>query len=195
VLTLTILSTFLLFALIVLMPRRASAHCDTEDGPAVTDGRKALQTGNVNHALKWIHPEGEAELRPIFAKAVKVRALGADAAEVADRYFLENLVRIHRAGEGASYDGIKPTGTVLGPEVVAADRAMETGVLEPLTALLPADKHHELRNRFDKARALSRFDVNDVAAGRAYVDAYVSFYKYAEGEEHGHHDHRHHHHH
>jgi hypothetical protein len=189
-LTLAFLSTFLLLTLLVLIPRRASAHCDTEDGPAVNDGRKALQTGNVNHALKWILPEGEAELRPIFDKAIKVRSLGSDAAEVADRYFLENLVRIHRAGEGASYDGIKPTGTALPPEVVAADEAMETGNLKPLMALIPADKHSELQRRFDKARALKQFDVNDLAGGRAYIAAYVSFYKYAEGEE----DHHHHHH-
>jgi hypothetical protein len=188
-LTLTFLSIFLLFALIVLIPRRASAHCDTEDGPAVNDGRKALRTRNINHALKWIFPEGEAELRLIFDKAVKVRALGADAAEVADRYFLENLVRIHRAGEGASYDGIKPTGTVLDPKVVAADQALETGELKPLMALIPVDKHQELRRRFDKARALKQFDVDDVAAGRAYIAAYVAFYKYAEGEEHAHHHH------
>jgi hypothetical protein len=188
-LALAFLSAVLLFSLIVLIPRRASAHCDTEDGPAVADGRKALQTGNVNYALKWILPAGESELRPIFAKAVKVRTLGSDAAEVADRYFLENLVRIHRAGEGASYDGIKPTGTVLDPKVVAADQAMESGELKPLMALIPADKHQELRRRFEKARALKQFDVDDVAAGRAYIEAYVSFYKYAEGEEHHHHHH------
>ncbi len=190
-LPLTFLAALLLFTLIAMIPRRASAHCDTEDGPAVNDGRKALETGNVNHALKWIFPEGEAELRPIFDKAVRVRALGAEAAEVADRYFLENLVRIHRAGEGASYDGIKPTGTVLDPRVVAADQAMENGELKPLLALIPADKHAELQRRFDKARALQQFDVDDVAAGRAYIAAYVSFFKYAEGEEH---DHGHHHH-
>jgi hypothetical protein len=185
-----LLSTFVLFTLLVLIPRRANAHCDTEDGPAVCDGRTALQTGNINHALKWIMPEGEAELRPIFDKAVKVRGLRADAAEVADRYFLENLVRIHRAGEGASYDGIKPTGTVLDPKVVAADEAMETGDLKPLLALIAADKHAELQRRFAKAGALKQFDVNDLAAGRAYIAAYVSFYKFAEGEE----DHHHHHH-
>jgi hypothetical protein len=187
--TVAFISTFLLFTLLVLIPRRASAHCDTEDGPAVSDGRKALQTGNINHALKWILPEGESELRPIFDKAVKVRALGPDAAEVADRYFLENLVRIHRAGEGASYDGIKPTGTVLDPRVVAADAAMETGDLKPLMALIPADKHAELQRRFDAARTLKQFDVDDLDAGRAYIAAYVSFYKYAEGEEHHHHHH------
>jgi len=177
------------FVLIVLLPRRVSAHCDTEDGPAVSDGHKALETGNLNYALKWILPAGEAELRPIFSKAVKVRALGPDAAEVADRYFLENMVRIHRAGEGASYDGIKPTGTMLDPKVVAADQAMASGDLKPLMALIPADKHQELRRRFDKAMGLKQFDVDDLAAGRAYIEAYVSFYKYAEGEEHHHHHH------
>jgi hypothetical protein len=191
-LTLASLLTVLLCALLVLTPRRASAHCDTEDGPAVTDGRTALKTGNINHALKWIPAESEAELRPIFDKAVKVRALGGDAAEVADRYFLENLVRIHRAGEGAPYDGIKPTGAALDPKVVAADKAMESGDPKALLALIPADKHSELRRRFDKARALKQFDVNDVAAGRAYIAAYVSFYKHAEGEEDEHHHHHHH---
>ena len=33
------------------------------------------------------------------------------------------------------------------------------------------------------------YDPTDVAAGRAYVEAYVSFFKYAEGEDHGHGDH------
>lgn len=29
----------------------AFAHCDTLDGPVVSAARKALETGNVNHAL------------------------------------------------------------------------------------------------------------------------------------------------
>ena len=77
------LSAFVLFTLLVPMPRWASAHCDTEDGPAVNDGRKALQTGVANHALMWILPEADAELRPIFDEAMKARALGPDAADLA----------------------------------------------------------------------------------------------------------------
>jgi hypothetical protein len=83
-LTQVFLSAFLLFALLVLIPRRASAHCDTEDGPTVSDGRIALHTGNINHALKWIMPGGEARLRPILEEAIKVRALEGEAAELAD---------------------------------------------------------------------------------------------------------------
>lgn len=196
-----ILSAIALFALIALTPRRASAHCDTEDGPAVVDGYKALQTGNINYALKWIFADGEAELRPIFERAIRVRALGGEAAELADRHFLENLVRFHRAGEGAGYDGIKPSGTALDPKVVAADAAMLDGNLQPLLKLTPAEQHAELQARFERARASLGFDVNDVAAARAHVEDYVSFFKYAEGHDHGHghgggcghgHDHGHH---
>ena len=181
-----ILSAIALFAVIALMPLRASAHCDTEDGPAVVDGHKALQTGNVNYALKWIFENGEAELRPIFERAIRVRSLGGEAAEVADRHFLENLVRIHRAGEGAGYDGIKPTGTALDPKVIAADAAMLDGNLDPLLALMPAEQHAELRARFDRARASLGYDINDLTAARAHEEDYVSFFKYAEGHDHEH---------
>ena len=44
----------------------AHAHCDTADGPAVTDGRRALETGNINLALKWIQSDAEAELAVVF---------------------------------------------------------------------------------------------------------------------------------
>ena len=84
-----------------LVIRPASAHCDTADGPAVVDGRRALSQGNVNIALKWVMSEGEDELRAAFDRAQRVRAVGGEAAALAEQWFLENMVRIHRAGEGA----------------------------------------------------------------------------------------------
>lgn len=164
----------------------ASAHCDTEHGPAVMDGRRALETGNVNHALKWVHPGGEDEVRAAFDAALAVR--GTDSAPQAERQFLETLVRVHRAGEGASFDGIKPTGTDLPPEVMAADAAVESGTLHPLRGLVPEDRWSELERRFSALLERRTFDVDDLGAARDYVASYVSFYKYAEGED-GHHHH------
>jgi hypothetical protein len=57
---LTTLAAALAIALVLLRPQPASAHCDTLDGPTATDGQLALETGDLNHALKWIQPEGEA---------------------------------------------------------------------------------------------------------------------------------------
>ena len=45
---------------------------------------------------------------------------------------LENFVRIHRAGEGAAYDGLKPSGTELKPVVVAADKSIDIGSMSRL---------------------------------------------------------------
>lgn len=172
----------------MLFPKKVSAHCDTMDGPAVKDGKKALETGNINYAYKWILAEYETELKEVFEKALKARKQGSDAEEVADRWFLENFVRIHRAGEGAGYDGLKPSGTILEPVVVAADKSIEIGDMSPLKGLITEEEYQALEEKFEKAIALKDFDVNDVNASRAYVHAYVTFFKMAEGEEHDHGD-------
>ncbi|HEX6057067.1 MAG TPA: DUF6448 family protein [Intrasporangium sp.] len=178
-------------SLAALLIQPASAHCDTEDGPAVQDGRRALETGNANYALKWVHAEGEDEVRASFDAALAAR--GGDGAAAAARAFLETLVRVHRAGEGAGFDGIKPTGTELPAEVVAADAALEAGTIEPLRGLIPDDRWDELEQRFNVALSKKRFDVDDLDAARDYVSSYVHYFKYAEGEDehhhHGGHDH------
>lgn len=172
---------------LAMVPQKASAHCDTMDGPAVKDGKIALETGNINYAYKWIFAEYEEELKEIYDLSRKVRILGSEAQEVADRWFLENFVRIHRAGEGAPYDGLKPSGTVLDPKVVAADESIELGNMSPLKGLLTEEEYHVLEEKFNKAMELKDYDINDVNASRAYVQAYVIFFKMAEGEEHEHH--------
>lgn len=174
------------FALVLLYPQPASAHCDTMDGPTSKDGKLALERNNLNYALKWIEADGEQELRSIFDKSLKVRALSPEAQELADRYFLENLVRVHRAGEGAPFEGLKPSGTPVDEKVAAADRSIETGDLAPLAALMPREQVPELERRFAQAMALKNYAVDDVDAGRAYVHAYVRFFKFAEGEDHEH---------
>ncbi len=177
-----------------LVVRDASAHCDTADGPTVVDGRRALSEGEVNIALKWVQPEGEPEVRAAFERARRVRAAGGEAAELADQWFLETLVRIHRAGEGAGYDGIKPSGTAIPAQVKAADEALAQGSIEPLRGLIEPERWAELEKRFDKALSLKDFDDDDLPAARTYMDAYVSFFKYAEGHDHEHgHDHAGHH--
>lgn len=179
--------------IMAILPKKAYAHCDTMDGPTAKDGQKALETNNINFALKWIASEYEEELSKIFELSVKVRKLNKDAEELADRYFLENLVRIHRAGEGAPFEGLKPHGVPIDEKVAAADKSIEIGNLSPLEGLVSHEEMHELEKRFEKAMSLKSFDVNDVEAGRKYIEAYVSFFKFAEGEEHDHgHGHAHH---
>lgn len=182
--------------LAALRPTVVEAHCDTADGPAVTDGRRALETGNVVPALAWIPADGEAELREVFAKVLAVRTLSPDAAEVADRLFLETLVRLHRAGEGVGFTGIKPAGTPVDPMVATADAALESGSDAGLLGQVPEDRRAELHRRFAEALAArdAATDPFDLAAARRRVGAYVAYVLFAEGHDHGHesgHDHGH----
>jgi len=165
-------------------PLFAGAHCDTMDGPTASDGKKALESNNINYALKWILPQYEEELRTIFDKSIKVRVLSPEAKDLADRYFLENLVRIHRAGEGEPFEGLKPSGTPIEEKIAAADKSVEVGNLSPLEGLISSEELPELQEKFEKVMKLKNYDVNDVHEGREYIEAYVSFFKAAEGEEH-----------
>lgn len=176
-------------AMVVLWPQRASAHCDTLDGPTAQDGVKALESADLAHALKWITPEGEAELREVFERALAARRLGLEAQEVADQWFLENLVRIHRAGEGAPFTGLLPAGVPVEEKVAAADRSIEQGDLRPLAGLVSTERWPELERRFAKVLERREYDLHDVDAGRSYIEAYVSFFKFAEGHDHAGHDH------
>ncbi|MBK5207773.1 MAG: hypothetical protein JJD98_21030 [Polaromonas sp.] len=158
----------------------ALGHCDGMDGPVVTVARKSLETGNVNLVLPWVRAEDEGEIRKVFDQARSVRKLGAEARELADTHFFETLVRIHRAGEGAPFGGLQPAGRDLGPAVPAADKALENGSIEQVEKLLTDAIRGGVHKHFDAALSRSKFDPNDVEAGRAYVEAYVPYIHYVE---------------
>lgn len=165
---------------VLLMPRLALAHCDTLDGPVVKDARVALESKDVAPVLKWVRPDKEGEIREAFQHALGVRALGPEARALADRFFFETLVRVHREGEGAPYTGLKPAGTAVDPGIAAADAALETGSVDPLVKLLTAEVDTGLRRRFAEVAEARKHAAVNVDTGRRYVAAYVEFVHYAE---------------
>jgi hypothetical protein len=158
---------------------RATAHCDTLDGPVIVDAKTALDKSDVTPVLKWVKPAAEKEIREAFQKTLAVRAKGAEAKELADRYFFETLVRVHRAGEGAPYTGLKPAGEVE-PPIAAADKALETGKVDDLVKDVTQTVADGIRERFAKAVTAKKHADHSVAAGREYVEAYVEFVHYVE---------------
>lgn len=158
----------------------ASAHCDGLDGPVVKAAQKALATNNVNLILIWVQKDNESELKAVFQQTLAVRRLSTESKAVADRYLFETLVRLHRAGEGAPYTGLKPAGRDLGPAIPAADRAVETGRTDALERLLATELRDGLHDAFAKVQATRKYDANDVEAGREYVKAYVEYIHFVE---------------
>lgn len=163
----------------VLLPRTASAHCDTLGGPVVTTALRALEKSDVTAVLKWVKPAQEAEIRAAFGRTLAVRKLGPEAKEMADLYFFETLVRIHRQGEGAPYTGLKPAGAVE-PAVAMADQALATGNVDPLASAISAHVVAGIQERFARAIKAQKLADESVAAGREFVEAYVQFTHFVE---------------
>jgi hypothetical protein len=165
----------------------AQAHCDSVDGPVAKAALAALETGNVNLALPYAPATAEGKIKAAFAQSLKVRGLGPEAKALADRAFIETTVRLHRAGEGAAYTGLKPAGIDHGPAIPAAERAVETISLAPVKALLVEELEHGLHARLAHVQEVQKEGrkepktTKDVPAARKRVSAELEFVTYVEG--------------
>lgn len=158
----------------------AGAHCDSLDGPVVVAARSALESGKPDGVLAWVQAGDEAAIKESFRKTLEVRKLGGAAAELADTWFFETLVRVHRAGEGAPYTGLKPAGSA--EEIVKElDSAIEKGDIKELAAKIAGHAEHSMHGKFEKVMELKKTAGQSVGRGREYVAAYVTFMHYAEG--------------
>jgi len=135
------------FLALLFIPSMVQAHCDTLDGPVVMAAKKALEKGDVTSVLKWVRKENEEEIRSLFKKTLAVRKKGPEAKELADMYFFETLVRIHRASEGAPYIGLS-SGPVE-PIVVEVDSALEKGSVDHLVRHVTDEIAKGIRQRFN----------------------------------------------
>ena len=170
-------------AIMILMLATAGdalAHCDTLDGPVVILARQALAKGDVKIILPWVSAEKEGEIRKAFDLTMAVRGKGEKERELADMYFFETLVRVHREGEGAPYTGLKPAGLDPGPAIPAADKALESGNPGPLLKLVNEKIHEGIHKYYMEAKEKKAHAGESVAAGRAYVNAYVPYLHFVE---------------
>jgi hypothetical protein len=141
------------------------------DGPVVTIARRALEDTDVDLVLPYVPAEGEGEVRDAFRKTLESRVLGAAARDVADRWFYETVVRVHRAGEGAAFTGLKPAGLDVGPVIPVAERALATDQPDELIDVLCTEVREQVERRFEHAMELRAHAEEGVAAARDYVEA------------------------
>ena len=154
-------------------------HCDTLDGPVVLAAKAALANDTVNLILPWAPKAAEAEIKEAFEKTLTARKLGKEAKEVADYWFFETVVRLHRAGEGAPYTGLKPAGLDWGPIVPRAEKAIEREDATEVIDFLSHAVEEELQKRFNHAVARKKYDRNNIDAARAFIQAMLGFVLYA----------------
>ncbi len=128
----------------------AAAHCDTMAGPVIAAAKVALAKGDITPVLKWVKKDDEKAMREAFKRALAVRTKGPEAKELADMYFFETLVRVHRAGEGAPYTGLKPADAIE-PIVAACDKALDSGKVDEVVEHVTGAVAAGIRERFSRA--------------------------------------------
>jgi hypothetical protein len=168
----------LLIGCLAGLPAVLDGHCDTLGGPVVKEGRTALETGTLTPVLKWVKADREAELRAAFARARAVRSKGAEAKELADLYFLETLVRLHRAGEGAPYTGLKDE--PVEPIVAMTDEALAAGSDKDLVRAVGAHLAAAIGEKFGRVLGAMKEKDTSIQAGREFVEAYVAYTHFVE---------------
>lgn len=155
------------------------AHCDSMDGPVIGDARRALENNDVTPVLKWVSAEDESVVKEVFTLTSSVRDDDEATRTVADNYFFETLVRIHRASEGEGFTGLKPEGSVE-PAIAATDRALAEGNIDQLADEIAAAVRAGIKSRFDEAYERKSVAEDSTAQGREYVETYVQLTHFIE---------------
>ena len=154
-------------------------HCDTMDGPVVTAARKALEKENVNIILPWVHKKFEDEVKSSFEKTISVGKLGKEAKDLADIWFFETVVRLHREGEGAPYTGLKPAGLDEGPVIPMVEVAIEEEDTTDIIDFLAGEINDEMEKMMKEIVSLKEYDIDDVGTAREYIDAMLELTLYS----------------
>ena len=154
----------------------AFGHCDWINGPVVADARTALAKGDVTLVLRWVAPASEPEIRRAFERTLAARSSGDNARDVADQWFFETVVRLHRASEGEPFTGLEGIDYTPNFAVQLGDTAINSNSADTVESTITGAVRSELRRRF--AAAMEARKHANVEAGRRYVHAYTEFIRY-----------------
>ncbi|MTH45797.1 DUF6448 family protein [Intestinirhabdus alba] len=157
----------------------AFAHCDSLDGPVLTEAKSALQARDVTPLLKWVPENREDAVRKAFDEAMSQQGGSQTSQEKARQHLFTTLVRIHREAEGASFTGVKPADHI--PAVVQeADAALSANSVDSLVAKVTANVEHAIREKFAKAQHSKQLANQSVKQGREYVNDYIHYVHFVE---------------
>ena len=93
-------------------------------------------------------------------------------------WYFKTVNRLHRSGERVLYTCIKPDDLDESQIVPKVERAIEIGDVEEIIRAIPPIREGDLTQRLRNVMDKKNYDVNNVAAGRAYVSAFIDFIVY-----------------
>jgi hypothetical protein len=153
-------------------------HYETMDGPVVTAAEVALEMENINYVLSYISSEDEDELKEAFDRTIDVRELSASAAEIADYWFFETVVRLHLSWRNIPYYGIKPAGFKPRPALKLAEESIQKENSDDLIQFMISFFKEDIEVRFEEVLSKKDYEINDIESGRDYVSSMTDFVQY-----------------
>jgi hypothetical protein len=137
----------------------------------VRAARRALGEERVAVVLPFVPKAAEKEVTELFHKVVHARKADPVSRDVADEHFFDTVVRLHRAGEGAPFTGLKPAGLDVGPVIPVAEHAAESGDGRALEDILVDVVRAEVQRRLRHLAHLRPEMEHGVDHAREYVKA------------------------
>lgn len=175
--TKAVYTSILTLLLVIGFTFNSRAHCDRVNGPVAVAAKQALETGDVSKVLIWVGEEQAEELKTKFKQSLKVYNIGEESRELAELYFMETTVRLHREAEGMPYTGLKPA-QPSSKDIQTAEKALESGNLSPVTDLLAKEIQQKTMELYQHAMEAKENRGQSIEAGRLWVDAYVKYIVY-----------------
>ena len=151
---------------------------DPHNGPVMRAAKMALETGNANYVLIWVSEKSENTLKNLLEKTYCERSSRKNLQNRAIDWYFETVNRFHLANKGALYTCLKPGGLDENPIVPKVERAIETGNFEKIIGVIPNTHAADVREHFHHVMDKRNYDLNNIAAGRAYVSAFFDFIGY-----------------
>jgi len=153
---------------------------DAGNGPILKAAKIALETGNPNYILIWIPEESENTYKNLLEKTCCERSVRKNTGDCAIGWYFETVNRFHYAGRCPHYVNMKSDGLYGSQIIPDVEGAIESGNFEKIIARIPDSHVADARERFHRVRNKRNYDINNIAAGRAYVSAFITFIEYVQ---------------
>ena len=153
-------------------------HPHSRNGLLMKAAQMALVTGNVNYVLIWVPEKSENTLKNLLEKTCCERNARKNMQNCAIDWYFDTVCRYFSANKGALYTYLKHGGPDESLIALKVERTIEIGNFEEIIGIIPNTHAADVRERFHHVMDKSNYDRNNIAAGRAYVSAFIDFLTY-----------------
>lgn len=145
------------------------------NGPVMRAAKMALETGNVDYILIWVPEESANTLKNLLEKTCCERTTRRKARNHSVEWYMQTINRLHSEYFRPHDLNISTKTAEERRTILQVEKACETGNFDEIATVMQVTSDEEIRRRFNEVLDKSDYDVDNIAAGRAYVSAFTDF--------------------